>query len=49
MPVVLHEDARMSTGSDGVPMFVSVRADYAGFNDWLLRGLAPWAVSPRPA
>jgi pyrimidine-specific ribonucleoside hydrolase len=44
LPVLLHDDARMSTGGGGIPMFVSVRADYGAFNTWLLSSLAPWAI-----
>jgi inosine-uridine nucleoside N-ribohydrolase len=39
MPVVLADDARMSSGPGGSSHFVSTKARYGAFNDWLARGL----------
>jgi pyrimidine-specific ribonucleoside hydrolase len=43
MNVAIFPDARMAAAENGIPVSVSVRADYAAFNEWLLRGLVPWA------
>ena len=39
-PIVVADDARMSSGPGGPRHFVSVRARYGPFNEWLQRGLA---------